>query len=291
MRSDSSLYQRLTAFALDDPSASFKFSNRLARENGWSLAFAKGAIAEYKKFVYLAATSPTPVTPSDIVDQVWHLHLTYSRSYWDEMCGAVLGKPLHHGPTKGGASEDTKYRNLYAATLAAYRREFDDEPPRAYWPQSDARFESAAHQRWVDTRTHAVIAWRTVARWAAVTVSTCALTSAGAAFAAVGASANPAKLWTGLGALVAIGAAVWLTSLFGRRGKKSDNSNTSGDGGSYWGSSDSGSSHHRDNTDGSHSHGGHGSDSGGHSGGDGGGSDGGGSGCSSGCGGGGCSGS
>src|SRR6185312_495115 len=140
MRSDRSLYQALGEFALDDESASFKFSNRLARENGWSLAFAKKAIDEYKKFVYLAATSPTPVTPSDIVDQVWHLHLTYSRSYWDEMCGEILNKPLHHGPTKGGASEDTKYRDLYAATLLAYRREFAHEPPPAFWPPSDARF-------------------------------------------------------------------------------------------------------------------------------------------------------
>ena len=289
MRSDSSLYQRLTEFALDDASASFKFSDRLARENGWSQAFAKGAIDEYKRFVYLAATSPTPVTPSDIVDQVWHLHLTYSRSYWDEMCGAVLGKPLHHGPTKGGEREDAKYRDLYAATLDAYRREFGDEPPRAYWPASDARFESAAHQRWVDTRTHVVIAWRTVARLAAVTASTVALASAGAAFAAAGAKANPEKLWTGIGMVVAIGAVVWLANQFSRRGKKSDNRDTSsGDGGSYWGSSGGGSSHHRDNTDGSHSHGGHGSDSGGDGGG---GTDGGGSGCSSGCGGGGCSGS
>lgn len=288
MRSDHSLYQRLAEYEVDDPSASFKFSDRLARENGWSLSFAEGAIAEYKKFVYLAATSPTPVTPSDIVDQVWHLHLTYSRSYWDEMCGAVLGKPLHHGPTKGGAREDTKYRDLYAATLDAYRREFGNEPPGEYWPVSDARFESAVHQRWIDTRTHVVIAWRTLARLAAAMVGAAALTSAGAAFAAAEAKANPEKLWTGIGMVVAIGAVVWLANQFSRRGKKRDNRDTSnGDGGSYWGSS-GGSSHHRDNTDGNHSHGGHGSDGGGHSGG---GSDGGGSGCSSGCGGGGCSGS
>jgi hypothetical protein len=34
------------------------------------------------------------VTPSEQVDQVWHLHLTYTRSYWDEFCPNVLGQPF-----------------------------------------------------------------------------------------------------------------------------------------------------------------------------------------------------
>jgi hypothetical protein len=280
MRSEPSLYQRLNDFALDDESASFKFSDRLAHENGWSLAFAKGAIAEYKKFIYLAATSPTPVTPSDIVDQVWHLHLTYSRSYWDEMCSEILGKKLHHGPTKGGANEDSKYRDLYTATLDAYRREFNAEPPRDYWPISDARLESATHQRWVDTRTHAVVAWRTIARTAGVLVGALALSSAGAAFAAANAKADPEKLWIGLGAIGILAVAVLLTSMTRRRGHR-------GDSGAYYGGGDtsgSSSNHHHHGSDGGH-HGGHGGDSGGHGSCSGGGDGGGGSGCS----GGGCS--
>lgn len=66
MRSDPSLFNRLAVFTLDDPNASLTFSDRLTRENGRSRAFAIGAIDEYRKFVYLAAISPTPVTASDI---------------------------------------------------------------------------------------------------------------------------------------------------------------------------------------------------------------------------------
>ena len=60
-------------------------------------------IEEYRKFLYLLASAGHPVTPSDQVDQAWHLHLTYTRSYWEDLCEKTIGKPLHHGPTKGGA--------------------------------------------------------------------------------------------------------------------------------------------------------------------------------------------
>ncbi len=171
MISNQALWQRLEAFQLDDPDAPFRFSDRLARENGWSTAFARRAVEEYKKFVYLAAVSRTPVTPSDIVDQVWHLHLTFTRSYWDEMCGRVLDKPLHHGPTKGGGAEDARYRRQYDETLALYRAEFGLDAPTSHWPAADLRFAGAAHQRWIDRRTHWIVrkpSWRPMVALAAL---------------------------------------------------------------------------------------------------------------------------
>ena len=99
------LWRRLEAFQLDDASASLTFTRRLARENDWEPAYARRVVDEYKRFVFLAMTAGHEVTPSDEVDQAWHLHLTYTRSYWGGLCGEVLGRPLHHGPTKGGADE------------------------------------------------------------------------------------------------------------------------------------------------------------------------------------------
>ena len=87
------LYESLTRFLLAPP-----FAKRLSRENGWSIHYTARAIAEYNRFVYLAAVSPTPVTPSEVVDKVWHLHLLYTRSYWQGLCAEVLGRPLHHDP-------------------------------------------------------------------------------------------------------------------------------------------------------------------------------------------------
>ena len=156
MLTNESLMTRLNAFEIDEARATFKFSDRLAHENGWSRAFARGAIEEYKKFLYLASISNVPATPSDIVDQVWHLHLTFTRSYWADLCQGVLGRPLHHGPTKGGAAEDAKYVDQYERTLALYRTEFGAEPPPEFWPDRHKRFSSAPHQRWVDRRSHFV---------------------------------------------------------------------------------------------------------------------------------------
>ncbi|UOQ69976.1 glycine-rich domain-containing protein [Hymenobacter cellulosilyticus] len=95
----SELWSRLEALDLDG-AAPLSFSHRLARDNGWTPDFARRVVLEYKKFVFLAATCGHPVTPSDEVDQAWHQHLIYTRSYWEELCGEILGFALHHGPLR-----------------------------------------------------------------------------------------------------------------------------------------------------------------------------------------------
>ena len=102
-------------------------------------AFAARAVEEYRKFCFLAVHAGHPVTPSDEVDQVWHLHLTYSRHYWDALCRDALEKPLHHGPTQGGVAEDRKFHDWYDQTLASYRGYFG-EPPKDLWPAARERF-------------------------------------------------------------------------------------------------------------------------------------------------------
>lgn len=105
------LYQRIQAFYLDEEDARLTFSKRLARDNGWTIEYSQRVIDEYKKFVFLAVVAGHPVTPSDQVDQVWHLHLTYTQSYWGEFCPNVLQTPLHHNPTLGGRNEQNKFNN------------------------------------------------------------------------------------------------------------------------------------------------------------------------------------
>ena len=131
-------WQTLQNLAIDDKCASFKFSDRLARENGWSKKFALQCIEEYKKFVFLAKHAGHPVTPSLEVDEAWHLHMIYTRSYWEEMCKEIEFQ-LHHGPTKGGKAEDVKFTDWYAKTKDSYRK-FFGEPPSAFWPSSEIRF-------------------------------------------------------------------------------------------------------------------------------------------------------
>jgi hypothetical protein len=134
------LWQRLADHYIGPTDASLSFVARLARENRWSLAHAERVIGEYKRFCYLAMTAGHEVTPSDAVDQAWHLHLTYSRDYWQVFCPQVLGADLHHGPTRGGRSERSRFYHQYAATLAAYQTAFGHPPPGDIWPVAHRRF-------------------------------------------------------------------------------------------------------------------------------------------------------
>ncbi|MES2706126.1 MAG: TIGR04222 domain-containing membrane protein [Verrucomicrobiota bacterium] len=147
---DPALLERLEAFELDDPEAVFPFTARLARENGWTRDFARRVVVEYKRFVYLAMTAGHPVSPSEEVDQAWHLHLVYTRSYWDGMCGKVLGRPLHHGPTTGGREEGEKFAGWHARTLQSYFAIFGQSPPVDIWPDPETESARAGNARRVD---------------------------------------------------------------------------------------------------------------------------------------------
>ena len=151
------LWARLCAFDLDEPGASLDFSRRLARENGWTHDFAKRIVEEYKRFLFLAMSAGHPVTPSDEVDQAWHLHLVYTRSYWNELCAEILCAPLHHGPTRGGAQEGAKFGQWYAQTRASYARFFGEEAPLDIWPDAATRFGEAPYFRRVNARRSWII--------------------------------------------------------------------------------------------------------------------------------------
>ncbi|MBK17492.1 MAG: hypothetical protein CMM52_01455 [Rhodospirillaceae bacterium] len=145
------LWQRIKAFDFDDADANLNFSDRLARENGWKPEFAARVLEEYKRFVFIAIRADHEVTPSDAVDQAWHLHLTYSENYWKEFCENVLGSPLHHGPTSGGQKEAQKYWDQYQSTLDSYEAISGEPPPPDIWPTPRDRFADVSAMRRVNT--------------------------------------------------------------------------------------------------------------------------------------------
>lgn len=151
------LWRQIAAFPLDDPAASLPFTARLARENRWPLPFARRVADEYRRFLFLARLAGHPVTPSDQVDQAWHLHLLDSESYWEDLCRGVLGRPLHHGPTRGGAHESTKFHDWYARTLDSYRRLFGEAPPADIWPAPADRFGRDLRFARINLATHWVL--------------------------------------------------------------------------------------------------------------------------------------
>lgn len=138
------LRERLNAYSLDDPAAVKPFSRCLAEREGWTREATLAAIAEYKRFVFIALTAGPAATPSKAVDAVWHLHLQYTREYWGPFCGDVLRQPFHHHPGTGAEGEDEHYATLYRQTLENYRRIFNEEPPIDLWPRNDSAEKETA---------------------------------------------------------------------------------------------------------------------------------------------------
>lgn len=120
------LWNQILAFDLDKPMSEYGFSIRLAHENNWPASFTEQAILEYKKFMYLAATSGTMVSPSEIVDTVWHQHLIFTHSY-DEFC-QILGKKVAHIPSTHNKAQAAQFEEAKKQTTQAYRQAFGEQP-------------------------------------------------------------------------------------------------------------------------------------------------------------------
>jgi len=147
------LWHRISEYQIDDPTSAQKFSDRLAKEQLWSKDYTLRAIEEYKRFMFLAVVSNNPVTPSIEVDEVWHLHMLYTKDY-QEFC-TILGKFIHHGPGRGG-KEDDKFVDWYSRTKLTYFVWFSEEPPEDIWPPSAVRFRHV-HFAKIDLLTHWVV--------------------------------------------------------------------------------------------------------------------------------------
>ena len=109
------------------------FASKIARKHHWSHRFTVRAINEYKKFVFLGITSDAPVTPSRVIDTVWHEHLLFSRAYRD-FCRTVLEREFDHNPELLPMDEQTTaFQSQFDATCDAYEREFNRLPPADIW--------------------------------------------------------------------------------------------------------------------------------------------------------------
>lgn len=117
------------------------FKEKLCAAMNCSAQTAEKLQDEYLRFVYLAQISPTEATPSEQVDQVWHLHLSYTRDYWHKFCAEILQRDFHHDPCDGPESMP-RYAQQYRATLALYEQEFGEDAPPQSWPTKAARYNT-----------------------------------------------------------------------------------------------------------------------------------------------------
>lgn len=138
------LWDKLLRFQLDEPGVPLPFSVKLAQRMDWSHEYALRVVEEYRKFLFLLKAAGYAVTPSKHVDEAWHLHLQYTKSYWEELCLRIFEQAMHHNPGNGSGEDREKYAAIYERTLEDYARYFGT-PPEDIWG-----------------RPNAMIAWRNV---------------------------------------------------------------------------------------------------------------------------------
>jgi uncharacterized protein (TIGR04222 family) len=147
------LWLRLRAHRFDDPADARPLSARLAQAQGWHRDHAQRVLQEYRRFLYLALRLDGHACPSEAVDAAWHTHLLDSSRYFGDFCPRVLGRTLHHHPSRGGP-DGQRHRTNYQATLRAYQTAFGSPPPADLWPPVAQRFAervrpASHHSHWV----------------------------------------------------------------------------------------------------------------------------------------------
>jgi hypothetical protein len=105
----------------------------LMQENSWSLEFTDRVILEFKKYVFLSVVSHKRLSPSQLVDLVWHKFLLHTRLYWEDFCSYTLEQPFHHYPNQGGEDNLGQYQQMYCNTLTCYLEIFGERPSPEIW--------------------------------------------------------------------------------------------------------------------------------------------------------------
>ncbi|WP_375445357.1 glycine-rich domain-containing protein [uncultured Fibrella sp.] len=241
---EAALWTKLSTFAIDGADTRLTFAARLSRENGWTTAYTQRVMEEYRRFLFLCCVTPTGVTPSDPVDQAWHLHLTYTKSYWIDLCQHTLGRDIHHNPTKGGASEGQKFNGMYSHSQALYSHYFGTPPPADIWQDNQQRFSDIDFKR-VNRRMNWIIRKPAWVRAKTIPLGLCLLVITGLFIQAVGSSLLALVIGGSVVALLIYSLASEFTSY--RKGSDAD-----GGDGVFIDSTDLGDGHSHGHGDGGH---------------------------------------
>jgi hypothetical protein len=128
-----SFWEQVTARFGGIDASTKAFADKIARKHNWGKGFAILAVEEYKKFIYLGIVSSFYVTPSKIIDVVWHEHLLFSKAY-RIFCKQVIEHDFDHYPELVPAAEQTaQFYAQYLATIELYTNEFGVTPPAYIW--------------------------------------------------------------------------------------------------------------------------------------------------------------
>lgn len=111
-------------------------SEALKRGENLSDEYVERGILALKQYYVIAILDPAnghAVSP--MVDQFWHAHMLFSKSYEDH-CKAIVGEYMHHAPLDNDNLEQTqKAKALYIYTMESFDKVFR-RVDRKFWPKT-----------------------------------------------------------------------------------------------------------------------------------------------------------
>ena len=102
----------------------------------------KKAVVEYKKFLHLKNLTrdtkiPAKLSPSELIDQVWHIHLMRPCMY-EKFCKSIFGETIDHDLAGSKSGKNEKFKRL-ERTKILYRKVFNDNPDGNIWNENGVR--------------------------------------------------------------------------------------------------------------------------------------------------------
>ena len=97
-------------------------------------------LREYKRFLAIKVIAedteaPFSLSPSAMVDQVWHQHILHTKQY--RLTCTQFGVNIDHDPAGAGDPEPVREKRL-KMTKAFYKTVFNEDAPDKYWKMKEA---------------------------------------------------------------------------------------------------------------------------------------------------------
>jgi len=114
------------------------------------------SVKEYKKFLHLKflmkdTSCPAILSPSGLIDKVWHTHLLMPNNY-AEFCQSVFGQSIDHD-LAGSKSPENEKSKRRERTQNLYKVTFNKEPDERFWMQNRTADEQFDPQIFFDLPT------------------------------------------------------------------------------------------------------------------------------------------
>lgn len=129
---DRRLWHRLEGYSFHERPLTRSLVERLEQATGHPKDVCYTLVEEYRRFMYLVASTDELLQPSPIVHLAWCAHMEDRKAYFEDFCPRIIGRTILAPDTLPPFQDDP----AYSRTLDDYAQEFGLAEAQ-YWPDPD----------------------------------------------------------------------------------------------------------------------------------------------------------